>query len=363
MKFVNCDLKTFCDKAENKKLVIFGAGAALHAWIGKVFVDTGLVNVISYIIDNRKNGTSETLGNCEVPVFSPEVLRQEQDVIVVITSLKAMKAMYEQLLGMELPDNVKIYSMYFIMAMSCGNKDSRFQKQLCDRSRAEIIDRTIHTFWFSGDPIPEGYKRCLESWKRHCPDYQIKIWNMETYDCTKNLFMRQALEKRKWAFVADYARIDVLYHQGGIYMDMDVEVIRNMDNLLGNDAFFSFDMHNDIGLEIFGTKKANPLLKKMIDLYNVSEFDSAQMAVLAQPRHIRPVMREFGVKLDGNMQYINDMIFAPRSYFNPQDPVLEYVAMDQDTYTIHRSITEWKDHGEMAKARKEAKELWKLITH
>ncbi len=364
MKFFNCNLKKFCTEAKNKKIIVFGAGQALHSWIGKIFVDTGLINNLAYIIDNGKIGSYEILGNCSIPVLSPEALRQEQGAIIVIASLNAMKAMFEQLRDMKLSEDIQVYSMYFIMAVSCGEKDPLLHKRLCDNGRPEIIDRTIHTFWFSGDPIPDVYKRCMESWYKYCPDYKIKVWNMESYDCTKNLFMRQALEKRKWAFLADYARVDVLYHYGGIYMDMDVEVVRDMDALLGNEGFFSFDMHNDVGLEVFGTKKENALLKKIKDLYDISEFDSTQMSVVAQPRFIRTIVREFGVRLDGSMQCIDGMIFAPRSYFNPQDAVIfEFAAMDQDTYTIHKSNTAWKDYGEKEKVRTEAKELWNLVTH
>lgn len=364
MKFVNCNLETFCTEAENKRIILFGAGQALHGWIAKIFVDTGLVNNLTYIIDNGKIGTYEIFGNYSVPVLSPEALYREQGAIVVIASLNAMSAMYEQLCNMKLSDEIYVYSMHFIMVVSCGGKDPILHKQLCDNSRPEIIDRTIHTFWFSGEPIPDVYKRCMESWHRYCPDYIIKVWNMESYDCTKNLFMRQALKKKAWAFVSDYARVDVLYHYGGIYMDMDVEVIHNMDVLLGNEGFFSFDMYNCVGLEVFGTKKENILLKKIKDLYDMSEFDSTQMAVVAQPRFIRNVVREFGVRLDGSMQCIDGMIFAPRSYFNPQDGVIfDLATMDQDTYTIHRSNTAWMDYGEKEKERAEAKELWKLVTH
>ena len=282
--------------------------------------------------------------------------------IIVLTNLNYMLEMYQQLVDMELDDTVSVFVMHYIMAVSCGEKVPDLEKLLCGNSRPQKIEKTINTFWFSNDPVPDNYKRCFDSWQKYCPEYEIKIWNRKNYDCEQNSFMRKALSLKKWAFVSDFARVDVLYRNGGIYMDMDVEVIKKMDPLLGNDAFFSFDMHNDIGLEIFGTKKNNILLKNVIDKYKVSEFDPERMVELAQPCFIRDIVREFGVILNGNMQCVEGMIFAPRSYFNPQDAVVfEYAAMDEETYTIHRSNTEWIDQTMKNIAREKAKKLWKKL--
>lgn len=362
MKLENCDLRTFCQQINNKQIILFGVGQAFRAWISKVFVDSDIDKHIKYIVDNGAAGTSVMVGKRSIPIYHPEKLKDEKNVYVVITNLNYMLEMYQQLVDMELDDTVSAFVMHYIMAVSCGKKVPALEKLLCCDNRPQKIEKTINTFWFSDDPIPDSYKRCIDSWQKYCPDYDIKIWNRKNYDCEQNSFMRKALSCKKWAFVSDYARVDVLYQNGGIYMDMDVEVVKSLDPLLGNTAFFSFDMHNDIGLEIFGTQKRNPLLLKIIDKYKISEFDPERMVEMAQPSFIRNIVCEFGVRLDGNMQCIDEMIFAPRSYFNPQDAVIyEYAAMDEETYTIHRSNTAWTDQVMKETAREKAKKLWKIL--
>ena len=89
-----------------------------------------------------------------------------------------------------------------------------------------MIPKKIHYFWIGGNPKPESVLYCIDSWKKYCPDYEIIEWNESNYDFTKNEYMRQAYEAKKWAFVTDYARLDVIYKYGGIYLDTDVELIK-----------------------------------------------------------------------------------------------------------------------------------------
>ena len=86
-----------------------------------------------------------------------------------------------------------------------------------------MIPKKIHYFWIGGNPKPESVLYCIESWKKYCPDFEIIEWNETNYDFTKNEYMRQAYEAKKWAFVTDYARLDIIYKYGGIYLDTDVE--------------------------------------------------------------------------------------------------------------------------------------------
>ena len=362
MSLKNCDLTTFCKGLCDKKIVLFGAGQALNGWIEDILVNCGLDKKIKYIVDNGAVGKYVTVGNCEFLVHHPKKIKDEKNIIILITNLNYTKEIYEQILDMNLDDSVITYIMPFIMAISCGEKDYELDQLLCNIDAPKRIERTINTFWFSNDPIPDCYKQCVESWYKFCPDYNIKIWNRESYDCEKIVFMRQALECKKWAFVSDYARVDVLHQNGGIYLDMDVEILKPLDPLLGNRAFFSYDMHNNIGLEIFGTEKNNPLLKQIKEKYEDAEFDINRMIELAQPKFIRNIIRDFGVRLDGNMQNVDGMIFVPRNYFNPQDSVIyECLVKDKDSFTIHKSNVSWKDQDMQNNAVRNARELWRLI--
>lgn len=362
MRFENCDFRLFKNKIQNRKVILFGVGQAFRAWIGNLLVDSGIDKQIEYAVDNVTYGSNIRIGDCSFSIHHPDKLKVEKNIVILITNLNYMLDIYQQLERMMLDDTVSVFVMHYIMAVSCGEKVPALEKMMCNEGKPQIIEKTINTFWFSGDPIPDSYRRCMDSWSKYCPDYEIKIWDRNNYDCEKNAFMRKALSCKKWAFVSDYARVDVLYNNGGIYMDMDVEVVKNMDSLLGNTAFFSFNMYNDVGLEVFGTTKENLLLKRIMEKYDSSEFDISRMMELAQPCFIRNIVKEFGVCLDGNMQCVEDMIFAPRSYFNPQDPVVyEYFGLDKDTFTIHRSNAAWKEQKTKNEALEKAKVLWEMI--
>ena len=204
----------------------------------------------------------------------------------------------------------------------------------------------IHSFWFSGQQKPKEYQSCIDSWKRFCPDYKIYEWNMNNYDYTKNSFMNQAIKKKKWAFASDFARLDILYHHGGIYMDMDVELIKSLDDLLVNKAFFTFDVNMDIDLGTFAVQEDNLLIKKIMGIYEALEFSDnpRHMNWFCQPRFIRPVLKDFGLKLNGKTQVIDGMIFLSRNYLSPKDSIIyELSAMSEDTYAIHNYNAGWKE--------------------
>ena len=107
------------------------------------------------------------------------------------------------------------------------------------------IPKVIHYCWFGGNPLPKAAIKCIKSWKKHCPDYQIIEWNEDNYDISSApLFVRQVFDARKWGFIADYIRLEIIYTHGGIYLDTDVEAIQSFDELLKNSAFWGFEYDN-----------------------------------------------------------------------------------------------------------------------
>ena len=106
-----------------------------------------------------------------------------------------------------------------------------------------MIPKIIHYCWFGRKPKSEEFNKYLESWKRFCPDYEIKEWNESNFDLNKNDYCREAYEAKKWAFVADYVRLKVLEKYGGIYMDTDVELIKSLDKFLHYNAFMCFEFY------------------------------------------------------------------------------------------------------------------------
>lgn len=122
------------------------------------------------------------------------------------------------------------------------------------------IPKVLHYCWFGGAPKPKNIQNCIRSWKKYCPDYKIIEWNEQNFDVSQSLYTRQAYDARRWAFVADYARLKILYEQGGIYMDTDVELLRPLDDLLAYPAFFGFQHNNEVATGLgFGAEARSPV--------------------------------------------------------------------------------------------------------
>ena len=179
---------------------------------------------------------------------------------------------------------------------------------------------------------------------RSCPDYEIKEWNMKNYDVNKSKFMQQAISKRKWAFASDFARLDVIYRYGGIYMDLDVELIRGLDEVLHNKAFFSFDCSSNVDLGSgFGAVPRHPLVKELIDLYENAEFVEKNDKIndTPQPVVLKSAFEKRGLKRDGTLQKLENALVYPAEYFSPVNFALFHTITTPNTIGIHHYDDAW----------------------
>ena len=351
------------NRIKGRRVVLFGIGEYFELYM-KEILPTEILRAITYAIDNNRYGSTLQILDDNVPVYSPSTLLEEDNCVILIGSSNYMYEMYEQLNAMRLDDDINCYIFPLIMVNSAGRQDEQIKEQIENTKKSPKIRKVIHSFWFSEDRKPESYQKCIDSWKKVCPDYEIREWNMKNYDYTRHPFMQRAIEEKKWAFATDYARLDVVYHQGGIYLDMDVELLRPLDILLGCEAFFTFDTQNDIDLGTFAAKEGNQLIKRLMEIYDNTEFssDMQKLNQLCQPRYIRPVLKRAGLLLNGNMQVINRMVFLPRTYLVPQDSIIyELSAMSEQTLAIHRYNAGWKDDDYRVKRIANNRRIWELI--
>lgn len=207
-----------------------------------------------------------------------------------------------------------------------------------------MIPKKIHYCWFGGNPLPELAKKCIESWKKYCPDYEIIEWNENNYDVTKCLYMKEAYEAKKWAFVSDYARLDIVYDQGGIYLDIDVELIKKIDDLLIHDAFFAMEQIALIntGL-IFGANKRNNNVKLLMDEYDNIHFrisDNVYDMLPCPQRNTHPFFDK-GFEKKNEIQIINNAIIYPPEYFCPINNETRECTITSNTYSVHHFGALW----------------------
>ena len=209
-----------------------------------------------------------------------------------------------------------------------------------------MIPKKIHYFWFGGNEKPAKVKKCIDSWKKFCPDYEIFEWNEQNFDVNCMPYVKQAYMAKKYAFVSDVARLMMVYEHGGIYMDTDVEVIKPMDDLLEHTAYMSFENNENINTgQGFGAQAGIEILKEHIDVYKNVQFINQDGTFNQTPctKYTTELLLSKGLKLDGSKQILNEITIYPEKYFNPLDSLTCRLKKTKDTYSIHWYAASWED--------------------
>lgn len=222
------------------------------------------------------------------------------------------------------------------------------------------IPKIIHYCWVGDKPKPQSVLYCIESWKRCCPDYEIREWNEANYDFTKNEYMRQAYEAKKWGFVPDYARLDIIYEYGGIYLDTDVEMVHSFDELLENDCFFGFEDTGDGEHFVncghgFGAAPHHEAVKLARDLYDHLNFDGDSPNPLASPYYTTQSLRQLGLVQENRDQTLPGVQVFASDVLCPKNFRTGKLHKTARTVSIHHFTASWVDEkikAEMAHQQK-----------
>ncbi len=208
------------------------------------------------------------------------------------------------------------------------------------------IPRVIHYFWFGGGEKPDSVKKCISSWRKYCPDFEIKEWNESNYDIHKHPYMEKAYAEKKWAFVSDYARMDILYRYGGIYLDTDVEVLKDLSPLCEHKAFMGFEnlkLVNDG--QGFGCAPGLQIFKEMLDSYEGEEpyeYINGELQYVESPRLRTKVLLCHGLKQNGLRQTVGDIDVLPPEFLCPLDYDTGRLFITSNTYSIHHFDSSWQ---------------------
>ena len=218
-----------------------------------------------------------------------------------------------------------------------------------------MIEKKIHYCWFGGNPIPESVNKCILSWKKQCPDYEICLWTEDNFDVHINDYMAEAYEAGKWAFVSDIARLIIVYENGGIYLDTDVELIKSLDDIISDNSFF-FGIEKDtnvrtgeefIGLNTgigFGAEKGSRIIKAMLDEYKGIHFKKEDGTFDLTPCPVRnsKALEKQGVKISNEMIRFEGGTIYPSEYFCPEELSSDIKNYTANTISIHHYSSSWK---------------------
>ena len=203
-----------------------------------------------------------------------------------------------------------------------------------------MIPKIIHYCWFGGSELPAKAKKCIASWKKYCPDYEIIEWNEENFDVNLNPYTRMCYEQKQYAFLTDYVRLLVIYQQGGIYFDTDVEVVRSFDDMLVNKAFFGFENEDYVNTGVgFGAEANNEIIHQMIEEYE--PLLDGTHGVITCPKLNTDALLKVGLKRDGRKQEFACATVYPMDFFNPYDDLTGRLKKTKNTYSIHWYSKSW----------------------
>lgn len=206
-----------------------------------------------------------------------------------------------------------------------------------------MIPKTIHYCWFGGSPLPIKIQKYIDSWKKYCPDYEIKEWNETNFNINCNKYVKQAYESKKYAFVSDYVRLYALYNYGGIYMDTDVEVLKNIDDFLNDKAVFGFETKETVSTGIIACIKNNQFLKLLLSHYEDLSFikDDGNFDLTTNVEIITKYFERKGLILNNKLQCIDGIKVYPKEYFSPKDHITGKINVTKETYIIHHFSGSW----------------------
>lgn len=331
---------------KNKKIFGFGCGIQ-GGRVAYYLKSWGLDNNTIAFIDNDKDKIGkkiEYLG-CSYDIVSLEAaikwIKQNnafETTIILVTSFYH-KEIYNQI--------DREYPNYCINCMSMNEISSeQFKVSSYDcvvkSYKQQVIPKNIHYVWLGGEK-PDSVKCNIENWHKMCPGYEITEWNECNYDITQNKYIEEAYGLAKWAFVSDYMRLDIIFKHGGIYLDTDIKIVGNVDDLLYQEAFgccdASLTFNSGSG---FGARANHPIIKKMRDYYDNISFLNVDGSIDARScnSHQLIVLSELEYKNNDLLQSIGNMNIYPMSFQGANYCTREY-KIQKGTYWIHYGNMSW----------------------
>ena len=304
MNYISCDLQGFISKTKDKKVLCFGGGSYFQIMCFD-FVNSYPKIKLSGIIDNNveKQGKKLNIAGFIAEIYSLERASVEFDfteTAILITTAHS-NAVREQLNSTKSLINAEVYSYFELKRNSDSCAEELFQN-----SDSPIIPKVIHHCWFGKNEMPERLKRCIETWEDRCPDYRLQRWDESNYDIGKNAFLRKAYELRKWGFIPDYARLDIIYNEGDIYLDTDVKLVQSLENLRYNLGFIGTEITGGInGGSGFGAVKNLLAFSDLMKIYERGCFEK----LLSETCVGRETGYFYGkgYRITGKTQIINDV--------------------------------------------------------
>ncbi|WP_195467400.1 glycosyltransferase [Clostridium sp. D43t1_170807_H7] len=218
------------------------------------------------------------------------------------------------------------------------------------------IPKKIHYCWFGENELPELTQKCMESWRKNCLGYEIIEWNEKNFNINCNEYVKEAYQCKKWAFVSDYVRLKVLYEEGGIYVDTDLEIIKSFDDLLKLKSFIGFEDNQGLSTAVIGAVPKSNWIFKWMEYYETNNFikQDGSMDTTTNVEIISKMLtKTTNLEFNNTMQILNNGIKVfPKEYFSPKEYATNIMKITNNTYAIHHFDSSWLGELEIKKLRR-----------
>lgn len=332
---------------QGKAVYIFGAGRALDSCLDLYFRGVKIFE----IIDNdpslwgkviEHNQEKIEIANIEKLVAEVKKRGIKQSVLMITSAFYAAEIV-EELDKIPELDGLECFLQVVIRNTKEESEPFQFTKG------EQKIPKKIHYIWIGKKTLPDEFKKNIETWQKYNPDYEIIQWNETNYDFTKCDYVYEAYKSQEWGFASNYARLDIIYTEGGIYLDTDVEVIQNFDVLLNDDAFFNMGcgdrINNGCG---FGARANHPLIKEIMMEYENAHFICDYGKLSKRPGHIylHQAIKRYGFELINQYQNIDGVALYPSEVMSPLTIGEMQNFQSAKTISIHKEVGSWKNENE-----------------
>ncbi|MBE5850690.1 MAG: hypothetical protein E7298_11105 [Lachnospiraceae bacterium] len=316
----------------NRRIVVYGAGMIGQIVVPYIIETYRLHDYVDCYVDmdKRKLGTKVIIGTREYEIKHPDLLRKTSEPVVILLTNSKFSPILDYLDGMDSLADSECYIIPVIQKM-----EQRIS-----------IPKVINCCWFGGKEKPEFIKECMRTWKEQCPDYEIREWNENNWDVNKYEYTRQAYEKGRYGFITDIARLDILFENGGIYMDTDVKMLKPLDELLFNKGYIGLERWGNINSGGgMGAIPHHPMIQEMLDYRFKYPFVMNDGSINIETNGLYetvPFIRH-GLRIDNTMQIINGMTVYPADVFHPYDYMSREEKIADNTISIHYFYGGWMD--------------------
>ncbi len=341
MHIIDCNPENAKRIVDKKKLFLYGAGRAAGKCVDfcidegltiELFVDTFPEKYPNGFFYNGK--IYQVIG---MDSFLEKIKDNISDYIIIVTSVVYNNQIIEMLNSLKEIDQLQCLSF----------KKMSSKRSVCDflfTDGAQRIEKKIHYCWFGGGEFLPEMEMCIDSWKKYASTYEIIRWDESNYDVRKNTYMKEAYENKQWAFVSDYARLDILEQYGGLYLDVDVELIKSPDVLLNDDAFFgmhgNFIINTGVGC---GAVPHHRIIHDLKNSYQGIHFlrEDGSFDKRANNVYNLPVFRKYGFCVRNEYQKKNGIVIYPSEVLSPLGPFNDADFFSDKTISIHHGSKTW----------------------